>query len=59
MCTVLGWVAYACGQGALAAVAVDRALRVEPGYSMALLLEHAMDQMIPPEVVRAVAARAG
>ena len=54
VCTVLGWVAYACGNGALAAVAAERAARCEPGYAMAELLLESMDRMVPPEHLRQI-----
>ena len=54
VCTALGWVAYAHGHGALAAVAAERALRCAPGYSMAQLLLDGLDRMLGPEHVRAV-----
>ena len=50
----LGWVAYAHGHGALAAVAAERALRCAPDYSMAQLLLDGLDRMLGPEHVRAV-----
>jgi hypothetical protein len=49
VCTLLGWVAYAAGNGALAAVAAERAVRCEPGYAMAELLLESMDRMVPPD----------
>jgi uncharacterized protein DUF4192 len=52
VCTVLAWVAYAAGQGALANVAVDRALECEPGYEMARLIEQGLESMIRPAEVR-------
>jgi len=54
VCTVLAWVAYANGQGALANVAVERALDADPGYEMARLIEDAMARMIEPSAIRAV-----
>lgn len=56
LCTVLGWLAYTAGQGALATVAVERALCAEPGYEMARLLEHGMDGMVRPADLRAISA---
>ena len=56
VCTALGWVAYAHGHGALAAVAAERALRCAPGYSMAQLLLDGLDRMLGPDHVRAVSA---
>jgi hypothetical protein len=52
VCTLLAWVAYARGDGARAAVALDRALRGDPSYPLALLLQAALDRALPPEVVR-------
>lgn len=54
VCTVVGWVAYATGHGALAAVAVDRALRAEPGYPLAELLRTGMDRMVEPGDLRRI-----
>ncbi len=54
VCTVLGWVAYARGNGALAAVAAERAARCEPGYAMAELLLESMDRMVPPDQLRQI-----
>jgi hypothetical protein len=54
VCTVLGWVAYAAGNGALAAVAAERAVRCEPGYAMAELLLESMDRMVPPDYLRRI-----
>jgi hypothetical protein len=56
VCAALGWVAYAHGHGALAAVAAERALRCAPGYSMAQLLLDGLDRMLGPDHVRAVSA---
>ncbi len=56
VCTVLAWAAYADGQGATAEVALDRALRTDPGYSLALLLQQALDAQAPPAVLRRVLA---
>jgi hypothetical protein len=53
VCTVLAWVAYAAGQGALANIAIERALACEPGYELACLIEQGLAAMIPPaDVVR-------
>jgi hypothetical protein len=54
VCTVLAWVAYADGHGALANVAVERALEADPGYEMARLIEDAMSRMISPTEIRAL-----
>ena len=55
VCTVLAWAAYAGGGGALASVAVERALRCDPGYEMARLVRAGLEGMVPPDAVRAVA----
>ncbi len=54
VCTVLGWLAYSAGDGALALVAVERALRAEPGCAMARLLLDGIDGMVPPAALREV-----
>lgn len=56
VCTVLAWVAYADGGGALAAAAAERALRAEPGYAMAGLVLEGLAGMVPPSAIREVAA---
>lgn len=52
VCAVLAWVAYARGDGARAAIALDRALHADPGYSLALLLQAALDGALPPQEIR-------
>lgn len=54
ICTVLAWVAYQHGEGALANVAVDRALTCRPGYSMAAMLRDSLNRQISPELIREV-----
>lgn len=54
VCTVLAWAAYADGGGALAAVAAERALRAQPGYSMAELVLEGLHQMLSPRAVRRI-----
>lgn len=56
VCTVLAWAAYADGQGATAEVALERALRTDPGYALALLLQQALDRQAPPSELRRVLA---
>ncbi len=56
ICSVLSWVAYASGNGALATVAVERALAADPTYSLALLLVEGIDRMVPPADLRRVSA---
>jgi hypothetical protein len=52
VCTVLAWTAYARGDGARANVALERALRADPGYGLALLLQAALDGAVPPAELR-------
>ena len=51
-CTLLAWVAYARGEGALANVALDRTLASAPDYSLAQLLRAMLDSAIEPRVLR-------
>jgi hypothetical protein len=46
--SLLAFVAWQNGDGALANLAIDRALADSPGYSMALLLQEALDAAMPP-----------
>jgi hypothetical protein len=48
--SLLAFVAWQCGDGALANVAIDRALDDNPRYSMALLLREALDTGTPPSM---------
>jgi hypothetical protein len=67
--SLLAFTAWQSGNGALACVAVDRALAARPGYSMALLLGEALEAGLPPsaaklpmtpaEVAASYAARSG
>ncbi len=54
ICTLLAWVAYLNGDGALANVAVERALRCEPDYEMARLIDAGLEGQVPPSAVREV-----
>jgi hypothetical protein len=49
---LLAFVAWQCGNGALANVALDRALADKPGYSMAELLRQVIGGGVPPEAAR-------
>jgi hypothetical protein len=49
---LLAFTAWQSGNGALANVALDRALAVDPGYSMALLLRDTIDAGAPPALAR-------
>ena len=50
--SLLAFVAWQSGDGALANVALDRALADNPHYSMALLLREALDAGAPPAMAR-------
>jgi hypothetical protein len=50
--SLLAFVAWQSGNGALANVALDRALDDDPRYSMALLLRQAIDSGAPPSMAR-------
>jgi hypothetical protein len=49
---LLAFTAWQDGNGALANVALDRALAEDPGYSMAKLLRDALDGGAPPSMAR-------
>jgi hypothetical protein len=46
--TLLAWTAWQQGNGALANIALDRALAAQPGYSMATLIDQAVSAGIDP-----------
>jgi hypothetical protein len=48
--SLLAFAAWRAGDGTLAAVALERALHEDPGYSMAKLLRHGLAQGLPPSV---------
>jgi Domain of unknown function (DUF4192) len=50
--SLLAFVAWQSGDGALANVALDRALADEPGYSMAQLLRQVITAGTPPSLAR-------
>ena len=52
ICSMLGWVAFLDGNGALGNVAVERALRSDPAYSLAQLLDTALHSLIDPRHFR-------
>jgi hypothetical protein len=49
--SLLAFAAWRVGDGASASVAVDRALSVDPKYSMALLIGEALAHGLPPNVL--------
>ncbi len=50
--SLLAFTAWQCGNGALACVAIDRALAARPGYSMALLIAEALEAGLPPSAAK-------
>jgi hypothetical protein len=50
--SLLAFVAWQCGNGALANVALDRAQADDPSYSMARLLREVIDSGAPPRMAR-------
>lgn len=50
--SLLAFAAWQCGNGALANIALDRALADDPGYSMARLLRGVLDAAVPPRLAR-------
>jgi hypothetical protein len=50
--SLLAFTAWQAGDGALANIAIDRALAADPAYSMALLLRDIMDAGVPPSAAR-------
>jgi Domain of unknown function (DUF4192) len=52
VCTLLALVAWVRGDGALANVALDRALAGDPAYNMAKLFRAGLDGQLPPTAVR-------
>ena len=50
LATVLAGVAWLDGNGALATIAIERALDVDPSYSLARLLNRAISHGVPPSV---------
>lgn len=57
VCAALAWTAYLCGDGALANVALERALASDPDYSLALLLDSCLRGQLAPSELRAVLVR--
>lgn len=52
-CTALAWVAYLQGDGVVVATALERALRSDPEYSLAGLLDAALTGQVHPRRLRA------
>lgn len=49
---LLAFTAWQAGDGALASIAIERALAVDPAYSMALLIADALHAGLPPSAAR-------
>lgn len=58
LCAVLAAVAYLRGDGALALVALERALATDPELPLGSLLLQALDAAVPPDRLREVLAQA-
>jgi hypothetical protein len=56
--TLLAVSAWLRGDGAMANVALDRALSGDPGYHLARLLASALAECVPPAEIRALVASA-
>ena len=50
--SLLAFTAWQSGEGALANIAIDRALAADPGYSLAHLLRDILDAGVPPSEAR-------
>jgi hypothetical protein len=50
--SLLAFTAWQCGEGALANIAVERALAADPAYSLALLIAEAVQAGLPPSAAR-------
>jgi hypothetical protein len=49
--SLLAMAAWRSGDCVLASIAIERALRIDPMYSMAHLLRHALGQLLPPRLL--------
>ena len=49
---LLAFTAWQAGDGALASIAIERALEADPEYSMALLVADALHAGLPPSAAR-------
>jgi hypothetical protein len=56
--TLLAWAAWQDGDGALANVAIDRALICDPTYELAKLLAHGLAHGVPPSAAAGLASLA-
>ena len=51
-CTTFAWCSYLAGNGLIATVALERALASDPDYSLAVLLDEAIERQVPPASLR-------
>lgn len=58
VCALLAWAAHAGGDGALASVALERALSADPRHGLARLCREALDHQVSPRAVRDLLAEA-
>jgi hypothetical protein len=56
---MLAWLSWALGRGSVAGIFIDRALQIDPGYGMALLLETLIGSGHVPEWAYAVPSHEG
>ncbi|GIF46937.1 uncharacterized protein DUF4192 [Asanoa ferruginea] len=49
--SLLAYTAWRSGHGALATIAVERALAVDPDYALARMIDEILDQCLPPSIV--------
>lgn len=54
LCSVLAWVAYVGGDGAIANVALARAFASDPDYSLAHLIADSLDRQVAPSTLEDV-----
>jgi hypothetical protein len=57
--TLLAVGAWLRGDGAMAGVALERALAADRGYRLAVLLRQALTSCVPPDQLRAIVVGAG
>ena len=56
--TVLAWICYLRGDGALAGIAIDRARTADPEYSLAELLDQVLSGAVDPAIFQETIASA-
>ncbi|PZF82275.1 DUF4192 domain-containing protein [Jiangella anatolica] len=58
ICSLVAWIAYQQGDGALANVALDRVLDTDPGHTLGLLLRACLDGQVSPAHITAMTRQA-